>query len=202
MCENEKVHIRKFEKLVRFNNDEVLPENSDLIDSSPGGWLPIYYDEIQARLIQEPLLILDALFKNLYQKVILQGVVTLPKLFECGSGLGMIGALASLSGFQTYNIEIQRHLHNRAVEYGKRMVEKKIIDGDKVHYVNASYYTASTFAAAKPALLQDCQALSVDYSELLQVLENGAHEFERLNLFDLQDYLTCDGLLLSIGSHV
>lgn len=64
MCENEKVHIRKFEKLVRFINDEVLPENSDLIDSSPGGWLPIYYDEIQARLIQEPLLILDALFKN------------------------------------------------------------------------------------------------------------------------------------------
>lgn len=129
-------------QLAQFVESVIFPEHGKgnrLI----GNWFPIY-----GKRPREILPFLYFMFKDLFESCKNSSQYEVPRFVDCGSGYGIVGAVASIAGFEVYNVEIQDNIHESAVRYGEILSWQNVVDGSKIHHIHGSYYTPLWHAVA------------------------------------------------------
>jgi len=154
-------------KLIQFAHDVVLRDHPDE-DIRMGHWVPLYGDKPEVTM---PLLY--HMFQDLVKRPGYQDRVR-PRLLECGSGYGMVGRVAALAGFEVFNVEIQKDIHDEAKKYDHLLKLRGMIDESAPHTIFGNYYTPEWFEYAAAHFLQHYNLLGdvVDPRNLAMVSYN------------------------------
>jgi len=171
---------RKLSRLSHFIEQIVLPQNVEYASQRTGAWFPIYLNPIDNSYVPEAIKGLYDTFKNCYDTIKKKDKQKVPIFLDCGSGFGMVGAIANIVGFDVYNVEIIEEAHEKAQEYGKHLVSEGIIKSERMHYINGSYYLPSYHDLATKGL-----------TELFKSQDAGAETLININhALDLQKQKT------------
>jgi hypothetical protein len=128
-------------QLIEYVKSEIIQGDSKSASKLIGHWFPLYFYDTEPVITN-----LYHTFSAVHER--LRRPQRTLRFLDCGSGYGIISAIASQAGFDASGIELLPDVHDKAVHHRKRLADAGLIDINNVHLYQGSYYVPEYFDRA------------------------------------------------------